>query len=57
MFGVVMFFFMLGIDLKLTPEGLRQAMPMAVAIALLTVFVTVAVIRSSLLLKTLMTFG
>ncbi|EKX43282.1 hypothetical protein GUITHDRAFT_110696 [Guillardia theta CCMP2712] len=38
-FGVVLFFFILGIDLHLTPEGLREAAPMAVAVALLTVFV------------------
>ena len=39
LFGVVLFFFMLGIDLHLSPDSLRRAMPMAAAVALLTVFV------------------
>jgi Kef-type K+ transport system membrane component KefB len=39
MFGVVMFFLMLGIDLNLTIDGLRKAVPMAAIITALTVFI------------------
>jgi Kef-type K+ transport system membrane component KefB len=38
-FGIILFFFMLGIDLELSGEALAKAAPMAVLIALLTVFV------------------